>query len=211
MASRLPLSPAARTAPPPVRWETAEDGPAPVPVNDFRSLMSTFPAGVAVVTTHGPDGRPRGLTCTSLASVTAEPPILSVCLTTRGETLQALRGCGAFAVNLLHERARHTAETFAKPVPDRFAHTVWQPAPETGLPWLSEDAFATAECQVAHLAEIGDHTLVLGLVTGLVQVTGTPLLYGAHRFASWPGGDIPAPQHLAGPAPVRAGVAESPC
>ncbi|WP_079193872.1 flavin reductase family protein [Streptomyces sp. CB02923] len=192
MASRLSASHAAvpdasRLLP----WQHRDTVGTPVPLDGFRALMSAFPAGVAVITTYGSDGDPRGLTCTSLASVTAEPPILSVCLNTRGETLQALCDRGAFAVNLLHDRARHTAEVFAKPVADRFAHTEWQPSPEAGLPWLTDDAFATAECEVAHLAEIGDHTLVLGLVTGVVRAAGTPLLYGAHRFAAWPGGELP--------------------
>ncbi|MGW7578723.1 flavin reductase family protein [Streptomyces sp. NPDC054765] len=212
MVSRLPVPPAsARPAPRPLRWESPGQSRPPVPADGFRSLMSGFPAGVAVVTTYGPDRLPRGLTCTALASVTADPPILSVCLTTRGETLQALRTCGMFAVNLLHDRARHTAEVFAKPVADRFARTGWQPSPTAGLPWLSDDAFATAECQVAHLAEVGDHTVVLGLVTGLVQVPGTPLLYGAHRFASWPGGEIPGPQWLPEAPALQATAPDTPC
>ncbi|MFF2810207.1 flavin reductase family protein [Streptomyces sp. NPDC058000] len=210
MASRLSASRAAvPTASHPLPWQSRDTTGTPVPPDGFRSLMSAFPAGVAVVTTYGSDGEPRGLTCTSLASVTAEPPILSICLTTRGETLQALCDRGAFAVNLLHDRARHTAEVFAKPVADRFAHTEWQPSPEVGMPWLTDDAFATAECEVTHLAEVGDHTLVLGLVTGVVRRAGAPLLYGAHRFASWPGGELPGLHHSTALSTVAAGAPDA--
>lgn len=87
--------------PPPSAPDTAT---RPVPADDFRSLMGAFPTGVAVITTYGADDRPRGLTCSSLSSVTTAPPTLSVWLTTRGETLGALRAYGAFAVNLLHDR-----------------------------------------------------------------------------------------------------------
>lgn len=211
MASRLPASRAAApTAPRPLPRQTRHTTRTPVPRDTFRSLMSAFPAGVAVITTYGPDGGPRGLTCTSLASVTADPPILSVCLTTRGETLQALRGHGAFAVNLLHDQGRDTAEVFAKPVADRFAHTAWQPSPGAGLPQLTDDAFATADCEVTHLTEVGDHTLVLGQVTGVAQAPGTPLLYGAQRFASWPGGMLAGPGR-APAAPGTAATTDIPC
>ncbi|MGW1894594.1 flavin reductase family protein [Streptomyces sp. NPDC002004] len=151
----------------------------------FRSLMSAFPTGVAIVTTYGADGRPRGLTCTSLSSVTTAPPTLSVCLTSRGESLLALREHGAFAVNLLHEQGRQTAEAFARPVADRFGQTEWRPSPGAGLPWLTSAAFAVAECRVVHLIEVGDHTAVFGEVTGVVQDPGIPLLYGERRFSSW--------------------------
>ncbi|MFF3542286.1 flavin reductase family protein [Streptomyces platensis] len=163
----------------------------PVPADDFRSLMGAFPTGVAVITTYGADDRPRGLTCSSLSSVTTAPPTLSVWLT-RGETLGALRAYGAFAVNLLHDRGERAGEVFAHRVADRFAQVDWRRSPDAGLPWLVDDAFAVAECRVTKLVEVSDHTLVVGAVTGVTQQAGTPLLYGARRFASWPGGEVPA-------------------
>ncbi|WP_251076470.1 flavin reductase family protein [Streptomyces sp. NBC_01525] len=184
---------------------------APVPLGEFRSLMSGFATGVAVVTTLGPDGCPYGLTCTSLSSVTASPPILAVCLTTQGETLRALLDCGAFAVNLLHEQGQHAAEVFAKPVADRFAEVVWQPSPNAGLPRLAEDAFATAECQVTRVLEVGDHTMVLGMVTGVTQTPATPLLYGGRRFAVWPDGEVPQPPSVPAVTPLPSSLPGSPC
>ncbi|AWN28680.1 flavin reductase family protein [Streptomyces libani] len=175
--------------PPPSAPDTAT---RPVPADDFRSLMGAFPTGVAVITTYGTDDRPRGLTCSSLSSVTTAPPTLSVWLTTRGETLGALREYGAFAVNLLHDRGQRAGEVFAHPVADRFSQVGWRRSPEAGLPWLADDAFAVAECRVTKLVEVSDHTLVVGAVTGVTQDPGTPLLYGARRFASWPGGEAPA-------------------
>lgn len=210
MATRVP---AFRSASHPELGRAPATAPSgtPVPLAGFRSLMSAFATGVAVVTTLGPDGRPYGLTCTSLASVTASPPILSVCLTTRGETLRALRECGAFAVNLLHERGQRAAEIFAAPVADRFAEVCWQPSPEAGLPQLTDDAFATAECQVSRLLEVGDHTMVLGMVTEVVQTPATPLLYGGRRFAAWPDGPLPQPAPAAEATPLPSSFRGSPC
>ncbi|WP_435612839.1 flavin reductase family protein [Streptomyces sp. bgisy159] len=173
----------------------------PASATAFRTLMSAFPTGVAVVTTYGDDGRPRGLTCSSLSSVAAEPPTLSVCLTTRGETLRALRAHGSFAVNLLHHGGQRAAQVFARPADNRFGQVAWRASPGAGLPWLVEDAFALAECTVSGLSEIADHTVVIGEVTGVAQESGVPLLYGARGFAAWPGGTVP------GPLPAPEGVA----
>ncbi|GAA5609324.1 flavin reductase [Streptomyces platensis] len=187
--------------PPPSAPDTAT---RPVPADGFRSLMGAFPTGVAVITTYGADDRPRGLTCSSLSSVTTAPPTLSVWLTTRGETLGALRAYGAFAVNLLHDRGERAGEVFAHRVADRFAQVGWRRSPDAGLPWLADDAFAVAECRVMKLVEVSDHTLVVGAVTGVTQQAGTPLLYGARRFASWPGGEVPA-------APLAVGTPVTSC
>ncbi len=46
-----------------------------LPIADFRSLMARFPTGVAVVTTTGDDGSPRGMTVSSVCSVTLSPCI----------------------------------------------------------------------------------------------------------------------------------------
>ncbi|MCP2165280.1 flavin reductase family protein [Goodfellowiella coeruleoviolacea] len=152
---------------------------------DYRLLMSAFPTGVAVVTTLDVDRTPRGLTCTSLASVTLAPPTLLVCLHSASGTLAALRRRGGFAVNLLSAHGRHVAEVFATADTDRFAQVVWQPFGCAGLPWLVNDAFAMAECRVAGTLAVGDHTIVLGEVAAVTQTSGVPLLYGMRRFRAW--------------------------
>jgi flavin reductase (DIM6/NTAB) family NADH-FMN oxidoreductase RutF len=45
----------------------------------FRQLMGRFATGVTVITTTSPDdGGPRGMTASSVASVSLVPPLLSV-------------------------------------------------------------------------------------------------------------------------------------
>jgi flavin reductase (DIM6/NTAB) family NADH-FMN oxidoreductase RutF len=152
----------------------------------YRTLMSLFPTGVAVVTSLDRGGLPRGATCSSLASVTLDPPTLLVCLKLSSSTLDALRGRGSFAVNLLHARARHIAEVFAAPVYDRFADVAWKPVGPTGMPWLVRDAFAVACCRVYRQVVVGDHAVVLGNVTGIEVSPDVPLLYGLRQFSTWP-------------------------
>lgn len=151
----------------------------------FRGLMSAFPTGVAVITAMGESGRPHGLTCTSLTSVTLAPPTLLVCLDVRSGTLDAVRHQNAFAVNLLHARGRRAAEVFSSRIPDRFSQVVWRPSVHTRQPWLFGDAFAMAECEVVDVSMVGDHAVVLGQVVNLEQTVDVPLLYGLRHFSSW--------------------------
>ncbi|MEV7657711.1 flavin reductase family protein [Streptomyces anulatus] len=166
--------PAARTAP---------ARPAP----DIRPLMAGFPSGVGVVTTFAGDGSPRGMTCTSLCSVSLDPPILLVCLGTGSNTLKAVRESGSFAVNLLHAQGRTTAELFASGAPDRFDRVAWRAGADDAGPHLTEDAHIIADCSVVGDRVVGDHAVLMGEVRAAVPVRRErPLLYGLRRFSVWP-------------------------
>lgn len=170
------------------------------PTQRYRDLMSAFPTGVAVVTSLDADGAPRGMTCTSIASAALLPPTLLVCLRIGSGTLEAIASHGGFAVNLLHSEGQRAAEVFSRPGANRFARVSWRPS-GSGLPWLVDDAFAVAECQVAEAVTVGDHAVLLGEVRETAQIAGTPLLYGLRRFASWPR-TAPAEQRLGAELPV---------
>jgi flavin reductase (NADH) len=160
---------------------------APVDAGDFRSLMAGFPTGVAVVTTAEPTGRPRGLTCSSICSVTLTPPTLLVCIRVGSPTLDAMLRCSTFAMNLLHEHARATAELFASGDPDRFSRVRWRSEPDFGGPHLVDDAHAVADCRISRHERVGDHTVVFGEVFRAElhpPAQSRPLLYGLRQYLS---------------------------
>ena len=154
-------------------------------VDDFRELMSRFPTGVAVVTTMRPDGRPCGMTCSSLVSACLAPPTLLVCLRTDSTTCAAVRARGRFAVNLLGAGGRHAAELFSSARPERFDEVRWELS-AAGLPWLLDGGAGAADCLVVDALAVGDHTVVVGEVLQLATGSGPPLLYGLRRFSAWP-------------------------
>lgn len=164
---------------------TARNGHRTAP-SDYRTLMSSFPTGVAVVCALDSGGRPHGMTCTSLCSVTADPPTLLVSLHVHSGTYQAVRDSNCFTLNLLHARGRRAAELFASAAPDRFRRVVWRRSEVVGAPRLVDDAFALAECRVSEVFPAGDHMLVLGEVVGTVHGGAEPLLYGLRQFTVWP-------------------------
>ncbi|MGW2817885.1 flavin reductase family protein [Streptomyces sp. NPDC001415] len=153
----------------------------------FRSMMSGFPTGVAVVTATGPGGRPWGMTCSSVCSATLNPPTLLVCLRAASPTLAAIGSSRRFAVNLLHEGAQATAELFASGRQDRFDHVGWRLGDTDAGPHLWADAHAVADCTAARTVPVGDHVLVFGEVQAVERRQDClPLLYGLRRYSSWP-------------------------
>lgn len=155
---------------------------------DHRAFMAMFPTGVAVVTASAADGGPRGMTCSSICSVTLDPPTLLVCIWSGSPTGAAVRETGAFAVNLLHAEARPTAELFASGAPDRFECVRWSRTERGGAPHLA-DAHAIADFEVTRSMAVGDHRVIFGeslRVLWPYHPGGTtPLLYGLRRFGSW--------------------------
>ncbi|MGW0698006.1 flavin reductase family protein [Streptomyces sp. NPDC002867] len=153
---------------------------------DLRPFMAAFPSGVSVVTTLDADDRPRGLTCSSLASVALAPPTLVVCIRTASPTLQALLDQGQFALNLLHEQARATSDLFASGAPDRFERTEWRLPLGASGPHLIAAAHAIADCTVVKAVAFGDHTAVFAEASRVtVRPAAQPLLYGLRRYAGW--------------------------
>src|ERR1700743_3910460 len=94
--------------------QVKDGGQAQVSPADLREAMGLFATGVTVVTSIGADGEPVGTTANAVTSLSLEPPLVLVCFDLSSATLHALRGHGAFAVNVLGRRQRHLSANFAK-------------------------------------------------------------------------------------------------
>ncbi|MGE5092434.1 MAG: flavin reductase family protein [Bacillota bacterium] len=150
---------------------TAPDAPPAA----FRQLLGRFATGVAVVTTRAPDGRPVGMTASSLASVSLRPPLLSVSIDHAATIHEAILAAPAFVVNVLEESQEAISRRFAEDHPDRFDGIGYRLG-DHGLVMI-DGAHAWIECERHELVEAGDHTIVLGRVTGGTTGDGRPLLY----------------------------------
>src|SRR5581483_8259812 len=95
----------------------------------FFEIMTAFPTGVAVITSADAEGRPWGLTSNAVASVSADPPMLLVCVAKSSRTLQALLERRGFLVNFMGEGSDEVCSRFAsKAEPEeKFAATEWRP------------------------------------------------------------------------------------
>jgi len=146
----------------------------------MRRTMGRFATGVAVVTTSA-DGVPHGMTVNSLTSVSLEPPLLLVCLTTGARTTEAVTTAGKFTVNILSARQEHLAMRFAKRGADHFAGLAIVHGRHE-VP-IIPDAFAHLECRVERSFEAGDHIVVIGEVLDVWEREGEPLGFLGGKFS----------------------------
>lgn len=152
--------------------------------SQHRSLMTYFPTGVTVVSAVDDHNAPYGVTCSSLTSVCLEPPTVLVSLTTSSATLRYALERGAFGITLLDVDAQQVAKRFAAPGLDRFAGLRWTLSP-LGNPWIEQSMTAAADCDVCRSLEVGDHTLLFGVLRNVRVRGGNPLLYGLRRYHAW--------------------------
>ena len=148
----------------------------PVDAALFRQAFRRHAAGVAVVTTDAGRGA-AGVTVTSLASLSADPPLLSFSISATAPTWPHLRDSGTAVVHLLGAGHTELAQTFATSGIDRFgAPTRWRRLP-TGEPVL-DGAAAWLRISIEHRHPAGGSHLVIGRVEE-VGLTGdrAPLLY----------------------------------
>lgn len=157
---------------------------ATTPQLQQRLMMAYFPTGVSVVTAADDEGRPYGITCSSLTSVCLDPPTVLVSLTTRSMTLHHALRQGTFGITLLDADGGGLAHRFAAPLVDRFAEVGWRRSP-LGTPWLDPGMTAAADCEVANSIEVGDHTVLFGRVCNVTVPGGSPLLYGLRTYRGW--------------------------
>jgi flavin reductase (DIM6/NTAB) family NADH-FMN oxidoreductase RutF len=152
----------------------------------FFAIMGAFPTGVTIVTALDQDGAPRGLTSNAVCSVSAEPPLILVCVDKRSQTLPALQASRGFVVNYLLAGRDELANLFASKEPDKFKDVAWRPA-GNGMPLLHEDSLAHAECSVVQEIEAGDHIVFIGQVEGgePPMPASQPLMYFRRTYGTW--------------------------
>lgn len=153
----------------------------------FREVMASLPTAVSVVTALDSEGSPRGLTCSAVCSVSADPPQVLVCINQRNGSLAAIRHSAAFVVNVLGSTSAGLSDQFASSAAEKFHDVHWRPAPNSGLPVLDGSAHAFIDCELAADITAGSHAILVGAV----QACGTdidsthPLVYWRRAYGTW--------------------------
>ena len=89
-------------------------GGSGVSAAELREAMGHFATGVTVVTSVDADGQPVGTTANAVTSLSLDPPLVLVCFDLGSLTLRAIRGHGAFVVNVLAAPQQHLSRNFAR-------------------------------------------------------------------------------------------------
>jgi flavin reductase (DIM6/NTAB) family NADH-FMN oxidoreductase RutF len=148
----------------------------------FREACALFPSGVTVATVRAQDGTPHGLTVSSFAAVSIDPPLILICIDLQCPFISHFRQGTHFAVNVLSESQRVLSVTFAEKPEGRFEGIDWKPG-ESGAPLL-RGCLATLECRTASIIEAGDHAIFVGETEHAHWGAGRPLLYFNREYRS---------------------------
>jgi flavin reductase (DIM6/NTAB) family NADH-FMN oxidoreductase RutF len=141
----------------------------------FRQLLGHFATGVTILTLATPEGQPLGMTANSLASVSLEPPLISVCVDHEAEMHDVILQAPEFVVNVLASPQEALARRFSDKHEDRFDGVGYHRSPEGLI--LLDGVLAHVVCERHATYPAGDHTIVLGHVVGGATNDGRPLLY----------------------------------
>ena len=156
--------------------------PAPdgVTADRFREVFRRHACGVAVVATDGPT--PTGFTATSLVSLSADPPLLSLNVSHGSSSWPAVQRAEHLALHLLAADQAELATTFSTRGIDRFAAVPgWRRGP-LDLPVLP-GVMAWLTVRVQALVPAGDSSLVVAEVLHASHVDAPPLLFHGGRYA----------------------------
>lgn len=129
----------------------------------FRDVLGHLPTGVAVLCADTPGG-PVGMACNSLASVSLDPPLISVCPARTSTTWPDIAAQRRFCVSVLASDHEEACRGFARRGHDRFAGV--EVVPRAGGPGVA-DAIAWLDCEIHDEHEAGDHLIVVARVLEL--------------------------------------------
>ena len=143
----------------------------------FKQALQHWASGVAVVTSKSEQFGVRGMTVTAFSSVSADPPLILVCLNQSADTSENIDQNRRFAVNILNDKQQNVSNNFSggSSQEDRFAQAAWHVG-STGVPIL-DDSIMSLECKVIEKISAGSHWILIGEVEATSSREGEPLLY----------------------------------
>jgi flavin reductase (DIM6/NTAB) family NADH-FMN oxidoreductase RutF len=147
---------------------------------EFRRACGRFATGVTIAAALDAAGAPHGLTVSSFASVSLEPPLVLICLGHEVSVIQHFREANHFGISVLADDQQALSERFARKGKDRFDRIPWRPG-VTGVPLLT-GSLAAMECAVHSRIQMGDHDIFVGEMVHAHIGEGSPLIHYASRY-----------------------------
>ena len=150
---------------------------------DFLEAMSRVAQTVSIVTTDGPAGR-AGVTVSAMCSVSADPPMVLVCIHHQSRAVSSIQQNKAFCINVLADDMEVFANKFASIVSTTvmFEDGDWETA-VTESPILV-GAVTSFDCRVEEIHRAGSHLIFFGKVEKVILGEGRPLIYGARSYGT---------------------------
>lgn len=153
-------------------------GPEGVDTQRLRKVYGRFPTGVtALAVLEG--GEPTGFAASSFNTVSADPPLVAVCIQAGSTTWPKLAAAERIGVSVFADDQGAICRQMAGRG-DRFAGVDWT---VDGDAVLLDGAAAWMECSVAHVFTEGDHEVaILRVERHGVDEGKAPLVFGDSKF-----------------------------
>lgn len=158
--------------------------------DDFKDALASWASGVSIVATRA-GGLVHGVTVSSFASLSLEPPLVIVCIKQSSRLPPMVREAGGFAVSLLAAEQGETSAAFARAGREPAAGLVGSDEARTrrGLP-VVQGAMAYLDCALHDEVAVGDHTILIGRVLEAVASPDkAPLVYYRRRYRTLAGAE----------------------
>ncbi|MGV8876188.1 MAG: flavin reductase family protein [Rhodoglobus sp.] len=150
-------------------------------IDAFTGAFRRHAAGVAVVTSVAPDGRPVGFTATSLASLAAVPPLATFNMAQVSSSWPAITVGNLVAIHMLGPRSRHLAQRMAADHDLRFVGNHWHVGAD-GVPLLN-DATAIAIGRIIDVHPVHNNAIVVVEIDhGFIGDEDDALLYHERTY-----------------------------
>lgn len=153
------------------------------PIKDpraFRDALGHYATGVTIVTVPSADG-PIGITANSFASVSLDPPLVLWSPAKSSKRFNYFSGAPHFAIHILDADQKDTCNGFVKDK-SAFEGLDWVEGAH-GVPHI-RGCLARFECALDAEHDAGDHTIIVGRVTGASARDGVPLMFQGGRFVT---------------------------
>lgn len=137
------------------------DSSRPVSAEAFKDAFRRHPGGVSVVTADIGEG-PVALTLTSVASVSADPPLLVFSVSEMSSATPTILAAETIVVHLIDSSGLDIAQLASTHGADRFANVAWERLP-TGEPRYSSIS-NWLRCRIIERVPAGGSTVVVALV-----------------------------------------------
>lgn len=149
---------------------------------DFKAAFGGHPSGVAVITADSGTG-PAGITASSVASVSAEPPLLAFSLAAQSGSAAALAVAETVVVHLLSTADLALARIFADSSSERFTESMAWTRLAGGEPLLVHGGYAL-HCRILSRTPAGGSLLLAAEVIDIIapESAAAPLVYHSRNF-----------------------------
>jgi len=148
----------------------------------FREVLGHFASGLTIITGMSQQG-PQGFTCQAFSSLSLDPQLVVFAVAKTSTSWPKIRASGTCCINILESAQEALARQFAESDRDKFAAVGWH-AGTTAAPRL-ESSLAWIDCNIATVADAGDHELVTAAVVDLAVGSGSPLLFYRGGFGGF--------------------------